>query len=308
MRLDRRSVLGLSGGALLAGLAPRLVRAQQMQRLRLIEPQGRPSLIWGMFYLMQPGLQQLLNCNVGLQTIPGLNGFEAIHAVLQSSDDDVGLFGAEVMSTQYSEKTDIRLENMTPIAKLMNGFSVALFARRGGPQTWAQLAAAKRTIQLSTQGYATATYIAALMVQRKGRLPVHINLRRTIDQVIGDVNSGQTDVGLLPTIIVARNQDRFQPILTFGAEKSAMLNGFPTFSQVTDNPKLSFTESIGVFGSPQLSPDLAARLTNAFILAGNNPDVQDQAEAADVPLALNRPNVLVATMERNKRVLERILG
>ena len=84
MRLDRRGILGLSGGALLAGLAPRLVRAQQMQRLRLIEPQGRPSLIWGMFYLLQPGLQQLLNCNVGLQTIPGLNGFEAIHAVLQS--------------------------------------------------------------------------------------------------------------------------------------------------------------------------------------------------------------------------------
>ena len=262
----------------------------------------------GMFYLLQPGLQQLLNCPVGLETIPGLNGFEAIHAVLQSSDDDVGLFGAEVMSTQYSEKTDIRLENMTPIAKLMNGFSVALFTRRGGSTTWGQLAAIKRPMQVSTQGYATATYIAALMMQRKGKLPVHINLRRTIDQVIGDVNSGQTDVGLLPTIIVARNQDQFQPILTFGAEKSAMLNGFPTFSQVTENPKLSFTESIGVFGSPQLSPDLAARLTNAFILAGNNPDVQDQAEAADVPLALNRPNVLVATMERNKRVLERILG
>jgi tripartite-type tricarboxylate transporter receptor subunit TctC len=271
MRLDRRSVFGLSGGALLTGLVPRLVRAQQMQRLRLIEPQGRPSFIWGMFFLLRPGLQQLLNCNVGLQTIPGLDFFEAIHAVLQSSDDDVGLVGAEIMSTQYSEKTDIRLEDMTPIAKLMNGFSVALFTRRGGPQTWAQLAAAKRTIQLSTQGYATATYIAALMMQRKGRLPIHINLRRTIDQVISDVSSGQTDVGLLPTIIVA--QDQFQPILTFGAEKSAMLNGFPTFADVTGNPKLSFTESIGVFGSPRLSPDLASRLTNAFILAGNNPDV-----------------------------------
>jgi tripartite-type tricarboxylate transporter receptor subunit TctC len=308
MKLDRRGVLGLSGGALLAGLAPRLARAQQMQRLRLIEPQGKPSLIWGMFYLLQPGLQQLLNCDVGLQTIPGLNGFEAIHAVLQSGDDDVGLFGAEVMATQYAEKTDVRLEDMTPIAKLMNGFSVALFTRRGGPTSWAQLAAAKPPIVLSTQGYTTATYIAAQMMQRKGRLPVQIALRRTVDEVIGDVNAGQSVVGLLPTIIVARNQDQFQPILTFGAEQSDMLNGFPTFAQVTGNPKLAFTESVGVFGSPRLSPDLAARLANAFILAGDNPDVQDQAEADDVPLAVGRPDVLVGTMERNKRVLERILG
>ena len=308
MKLHRRSVLGAAGGALLAGLAPRLARGQQMLRLRLIEPQGKPSLIWGMFYLMQPGLQQLLNCEVGLQTIHGLNGFEALHAVLQSSDDDVGLFGAEIMATQYAEKTDIRLEDMTPIAKLMNGFSVALFTTRSnGITSWAQLGA-KRPITISTQGYITATYIAAMMMQHRSPVPVKLTIRQTVNDVIADVNYGETMAGLLPTILVARNQDQFQPILTFGAEQSDMLNGFPTFAQVTGNEKLSFTESIGVFGSPRLSPDIAARLTNAFYLAGNNPDVQDQAEADDVPLVVSRPDVLIGTMERNRRVLQRILG
>ena len=55
MKLDRRGILALSGGALLVGLAPRLVRAQQMQRLRLIEPQGRPSLIWACSICCSPG-------------------------------------------------------------------------------------------------------------------------------------------------------------------------------------------------------------------------------------------------------------
>jgi len=37
-------------------------------------------------------------------------------------------------------------------------------------------------------------------------------------------------------------------------------------------------------------------------------DVNDEAEAADLPLAVNGPEVLVETMKRNERLLQRILG
>jgi hypothetical protein len=43
-------------------------------------------------------------------------------------------------------------------------------------------------------------------------------------------------------------------------------------------------------------------------LAGGDQDVQDQAEAENIPLVLNRAPILVATMQRNQRVLQRILG
>ena len=115
-----------------------------MNSLRLFEPVGRPSLIWAIFDLLRPGLQQLLNCQVALQAIPGQGGFDAIHAMLQTNDQDVGLVGVDVMASQYGAKTDIRVEDMTPIAKLMNGYSVTLFTTRGNPlRTWAQVRAAE---------------------------------------------------------------------------------------------------------------------------------------------------------------------
>ena len=308
MKLDRRSVLGLSGAALLAGLGPRPALAQQMQSLRLFEPVGRPSLIWAIFDLLRPGLQQLLNCQVVLQAVPGQGGFDAIHAMLQTNDQDVGLVGVDVMASQYGAKTDIRVENMTPVVKLMNGYSVTLFTTRGNRlRTWAQVRAAK-PLKVSSPAPASAAYLAALMMQRKGHVSAQITPRGSIGEVIDDVNSGRAQVGILPTVVVATNQDQFQAILSFGAEQSAMLTGVPTFAEATGDPKLAFTDSIGVFGSPQLDSGLAARLSNAFILAGGDQDVQDQAEAENIPLVLNRAPVLVATMERNQRVLQRILG
>jgi tripartite-type tricarboxylate transporter receptor subunit TctC len=197
---------------------------------------------------------------------------------------------------------------MTPVVKLMNGYSVTLFTTRGNPlRTWAQVRAAK-PLKVSSPAPASAAYLAALMMQRKGHVSAQITPRGSIGEVIDDVNSGRAAVGILPTVIVATNQDQFQAILSFGAEQSAMLTGVPTFAEATGDPKLAFTDSIGVFGSPQLDSGLAARLSNAFILAGGDQDVQDQAEAENIPLVLNRAPVLVATMERNQRVLQRILG
>ena len=74
------------------------------------------------------------------------------------------------------------------------------------------------------------------------------------------------------------------------------------------NPKLAFTESIGVLGSPKLDPDLAAQLTQAFLAVGQDPDVLGRAEAANIPLALNGPEILTGTMARDSRILDRILG
>ncbi len=309
MKLDRRAVLGLSGFALAAGLAPlRPAQAATMNSLRLFMAVGRPSLIWAIFDLLHPGLQQLLNCQVVLRAAPGQGGFNAIHAMLQTNDQDVGLVGVDVMASQFGAKTDIRVEDMTPIAKLMNGYSVTLFTTRGNPlRTWAQVRAAK-PLKVSSPAPASAAYLAALMLQRKGHVAAQITPRGSIMEVIDDVNSGRAAVGILPTVMVATNLDQFQAILSFGAERSAMLTGVPTFAEATGDPKLAFTDSIGVFGPPQLDSGIAARLTNAFILAGGDQDVQDQAESENIPLVLNRAPILTATMQRNQRVLQRILG
>ena len=122
------------------------------------------------------------------------------------------------------------------------------------------------------------------------------------------MTAGRTALGIIPTNLITSQLDRLQPIISFGAKRNAILNKTPTFAEVTGNPKLAFTESVGVFASPKLAPAAAAELTNAFIAAGNDLDVADRVEAENIPLAVNGPEILIETMKRNERVLRRILG
>jgi len=314
MNIDRRAVLRVAGYGLAASLAPlRLaLAAAEIKSLRLIDPLAKPSMAWTALDLVRPAVKRNLGCEVVAQTIPGHDGFDAVHAVLEASGDETRVLGTGVMATQYAAtlvKTDVRLEDLMPIAKLTNGFSMTFFAKRGGPlTTWVDLVAAKTPLKLSSLQRQTATYIAVLMAQRKGALSAEAVMRDTLGEVIDDVTAGRSAVGVANTNTVAKHLDELLPIVSFGAQRNMMLSGTPTFAEVTGNAKLAFTESIGVFASPKLAPDIAARLTQAFLAAGNDMDVLGMAEAGNIPLAVSGPEVLADTMKRNQDVLARVLG
>ena len=314
MNIDRRAVLRVGGYGLAASLVPLrfALAAAEIKTLRLIDPLSKPSMTWTVLDFLRPAVQRDLGCEVVAQTISGHDGFDAIHAALESSGDETRLVGTGVMATQYAArlmKTDVRLEDMLPIAKLTNGFSGTLFAKRGSPlATWADLPAAKAPLKLSSPPRQTAAYIAVLMLQREGTLSTEAVMRITLGEVIDDVTAGRSALGIASTSTVAKHLDQLQPIVSFGAQRNMMLSATPTFAEVTGNAKLAFTESIGVFASPKLDSALAARLTKAFTAAGNDMDVQGMAEAGDIPLAVNGPEVLAETMKRNEEVLKRVLG
>jgi len=135
-----------------------------------------------------------------------------------------------------------------------------------------------------------------------------VAMNKGIQDVIEEVVSGRSAVGIVATTYVARQLDVLQPIVSFGAARNSMLSQTPTFAEVTGNPKLAFTESFGLFGPPKMDPAVADRLAKALISAGQDRGVIDGAEAANVPLAITGPEVLAGTLERNARVLEEILG
>jgi len=313
MKIDRRSVLALSGGVLAAGLLPavRAVAAAGIKSLALIEPLGRPHVGRTALDLVRPVLEKDLGCDVVIRTVPGHDGFDAVHAMLAASADGPALLETPLMATQYAEtmdKPDVRIEDLTPIVKLTSGFSMALFAKRGSAlKAWADLAAVK-PLKVSSLPRATPTYLATLMMERQGGLALALTFRDTAAELLADVTEGRCDVATMPTFLLSAHLDEFQPIATFGAERNAVLKDTPTFGEIVGNRKLAFTESIGVLGAPKLDPALAARLTQAFIAAGQDPDVIDRAESAALPLAVGGPDVLGETMKRNARVLERILS
>ncbi|HXU58156.1 MAG TPA: hypothetical protein VN710_05360, partial [Verrucomicrobiae bacterium] len=225
MNVDRRAVLRVGGYGLAASLAPlRLaLAAAEIKTLRLIDPLSKPSMTWTVLDLLRPAVQRNLGCEVVAQTISGHDGFDAIHAALESPGDETRLVGTGVMATQYAArlmKTDVRLEDMLPIAKLTNGFSGTLFAKRGSHlATWADLAAAKTPLKLSSPPRQTAAYIAVLMLQREGTLSTEAVMRITLGEVIDDVTAGRSALGIASTSMVAKHLDQLQPIVSFGAQR-----------------------------------------------------------------------------------------
>jgi tripartite-type tricarboxylate transporter receptor subunit TctC len=313
MTINRRTLLGVSGYALAGSLlSARLARAAaEMKTLHLLTSVGKPVISWTTLDVLRPGLQQDLKKEVVLRAVPGHDGLDALHELLQAGAEEPRLFGAAVMATQYAWriiKAEVRLEGLMPIAKVTNGFSLTLFAKQGGAlKSWADLASAPKPIKVSSLQRHTAAYFAVLMMERKGGLAPDVTFREAIGEVIDDVMAGRSPLGVANTTLVAMKQGQLQPIVSFGAQRNAMLSQTPTFAEVTDNPKLAFTESIGVFASPKLDPALANRLTKAFMAAGGDISVQGMAEAANIPLAVSGPEILTETMARNEGVLKRVL-
>ena len=260
--------------------------------------------------ILGAALHRQLKCDVEVETITDRAGLDAIESIRAVEPGRPRLFCGPVMGMQYAEKIlqqGTALESLTPIAKLSNGYSVTLFAKRGGRlKTWSDIAAVS-PLKVSAPVKNAPGYLAELMMEHSG-LKTEVTTHDGAPPIVDDVLSGRCDVGIVNTILVIKQLDRLQPIVSFGAARNSDLGQTPSFAEVTGNPKLAFTESIGAFASPKIDPALAGFLTKALVAAGEDEATVDQAEAADLPLAINGPDVLVGTLKRNEGVLQRILG
>ena len=77
---------------------------------------------------------------------------------------------------------------------------------------------------------ATASYVAELMIERRGRIATNVTLRDTILDVVEDVTAGNSDAGIIPTSLLTEQLDRLQPIVTFGAARNARLMPYKTYA------------------------------------------------------------------------------
>src|SRR5204863_1355551 len=124
-------------------------------------------------------------------------------------------------------------------------------------------ASSNKPLILATLPRNTVSYIARLMIKRWAPLPLEAGKETTFSDVIPDILEGRSDIGIMPTAVVARQQDVLSCLLTFGAKRSPIFSNTPTFAEITGNRELSFTESVGVLGAPGWAADKAATLTGA---------------------------------------------
>jgi len=314
MLLDRRSLLLGSLGALSMLASPqRPALAADLKALTLVEPLGKPSVVWSLFDLLLPALHQTVGAPVSHETVTGDNGMQALRYLMAGAGGQVRLWGGPLMATELAERTRpdaIKLRSLVPIAKLTNGFSMSLFTRAGGDApTWASLLerSALAPLTLSTLQVATAAQVARLLLEKQAGLRFDATERDQLPAVMADVIEGRATLGILPTVLITKHLETLQPIVTFGAARNPVLTATPTFAELTGNEKLAFTESIAVFGAPTLGGGLQRELTTAFVEAGHSEEVIATSELSDYPVTVNGPDVVVATMERNQRLLARFL-
>ncbi|MFO1037460.1 MAG: hypothetical protein U1E45_11490 [Geminicoccaceae bacterium] len=311
--IDRRSVLGQTAVALLGLFGGTLPAwASDIRSLALYQRFGKPSLSWDACDLLQPVLERRMGVPVSVATDPGDHGLAAIDAVLDRPADEPALVITAVMGPQYAEtvlKPRVRLAELTPIAKLTNGYSVLAFARPSGTlKAWSDLAG-HQPLSVSSIELSTSPFVATVMMEKVGGLRLDVKVRQSLADVMNDVIEGRSDVGVLPTPVAVDHLDKLHPLATFGAKRNLVLAAdTPTFAEIVGNPKVAFTESIAVFAAPGLDPALAGRLTAAVLSAGKDDEAMDRVESWQLPIALNGPDVLTETIDRNTRVLKRILA
>jgi tripartite-type tricarboxylate transporter receptor subunit TctC len=300
MILTRRlALLGLG----LAAAAPIPGWAAANNVLTIVEPYGPGSSVRTPLDLLRAPLARSLDRPVELVEESGEAGGRALDRVATASPDGTLLLATQILSPyaiRSERQPPVSLRELTPIAKLSNAISAALIVAPSSPiRSWADFEKTAKQRPL-TLAWNPVLVLAAPLGMLEHGLGVRFADVRALD-------SGRADAAFLPTVSLLSDWPNLKAnaLLTFGGERHALLaSQVPTWREVSGGGKVTaVTGSVGAFGPPGLPDARAQQLTDAFLAAGTDPTAVAQAADHHFPLAVTGPDVLLATMERDARVI-----
>ncbi len=289
--------------------------AQDSGQTRLLVGYSTGSVTALVAELVHPVLEEVLDDWVVVQSVPGNRGIEAAQAVRDADADGRTLLVADNLSLAVNDVagTGVPVAELTPIAKVTVGISVALVTRdRDGLEDWDDLVekASATPVALSVTGRNSAYGIAWSMMERGAELAFVSSVRNGDDLILADVIDGRTEVGLVTTNSISIFNDRsnvkLRPLVTFGAARSPLFPDVPVFAEHTGDDKDDFTYSFAIYGPPGLDGDTVARLSSAIRTAVEDDRTQTLATAKNIPLQYFDADTVRQTLERDRAVAERL--
>ncbi len=269
--------------------------------------------------VMQPGLARALEQPVEIATVIGEGGGVAQDLLGRLPADGSSLLVAELLTRAIDEALpesgqETTLSQLTPILKLAQAVSVALVVREGSPiQTFEDFVAAagERTLTVSTFGKRSSSGVALAMLAKRLNLPFAFASRASLASILRDLDSGAADAAIVFTRVLTFPDlaGDYRALLTFGAERSPLLRDrVPTLVEMSGERHDAFTTSVALFGPPAMDPELVARISAAFFRGvSSDPAVMEAAAKNGVDIVLKEADVVQDTMERDGRVVERVL-
>ncbi len=269
----------------------------------------RASLSAKAFSLIDVDLSIALAAPVATEYLVGDSGAKARARVADAGPDERVIL---VMDDFETTAAGLGAPGLKPIAKLSRGISLALVVpEKSDIHDWPDFvrALAGRPLKVAANGLGSVTGIGAALAAKVagGRIePVVAESTLASFALVADA---QVDAAVVTTfdlpLINALTNRAVTPIVTFGAKRAPGLGRTPTLGEVAKNRELAFTTSVSVYASPRMNPALAKQLTGAIIRAGQTKEAAAAARAANFPLQVEGPEIVVATTNRDVKLARR---
>lgn len=259
-------------------------------------------------------LSRHLGHEVRVETVAGDGGWAAIER-LRSADPATTLLADADLTLALKQEVGGRgfsLEEVAPVAKLTDGFSVALIAPADSPRSsWDGLrrATASGTLSLASTGPYSATGVAERLLADV-LATVFQEVRETGPAAIfAAVAEGRADLGLVPTNLIeglnARSSgSKVVPVVTFGARRSPRYPETPAFPELSGDRHEDYTIALGLFGRADVPEAFAGAVLRALRAAETDPEIAAAPNREDFPIRVHDAEVLKQSVEREVRLLK----
>lgn len=299
--------------ALLALLSSGLPAGAQLppDTLSIVEPFGPGSPSDVAIRALRPAIERELKLRLLVEHIGTANGDAALARVMAAPANGrmlLAITDASRIFHEHHANPARRLDQLTPVAKLTEGISLALaMPPESTFDNWHRFVAAAKARPPTVAGFGPGSPSAVFLSILERHLGVKFATQR-FDQdaevMASMVRHAEPGVIATSTALAQHVLGHPSPVvlLTSGARRHPLLPETPTLAEITGEPRLSFTMSVGLFGPPGLSDGTAAQLAAAFAAAGRDEEVRAQAWRMALPLKVEDAEVLKQAMARTRRV------
>jgi len=280
--------------------------------LSIVEPFGPGSPSEVAIRVLRPAIERELKLRLLVEHLGSANGDAALARVAAAQPNGRTLLAVTDASRIFHEQQanpPRRLDQLTPIAKLTEGISLALAMPAGSTfDTWDRFVTAAKARPLTVAGFGPSgpsAFFLTMIEQHLGLKFPTLRFDLEAEVLAAMARNGEPGIIATSTALAQHALGHSAPLvlLTSGARRHPMLSDTPTLAEITGNPRQAFTMSVGLYGPPGMNDEQVKALNRAFDAAGKDEAVRAQARRLSLPLAVNDAQVLKETMARTRRVI-----